>query len=108
MFIRQEVQNYLFKQIKSSHYINLQNVFRIEVEENVVKFFTNYRPNNGSFNLVFPSNTKALAFADLSLQKPLLLNQTVQPKGVDQLSQPSADPLALQAMADWENEQKMQ
>ncbi len=82
-------------------YLNLSNVLRMNVEKNEVNIYTIFRPKYSAHRIVFDSNEEAVRFADASLRrKPI--NAIVQKR----IEQPAVDPLAIQAMADWEEEQK--
>lgn len=98
MFIRTDLQHRFIPMWKSTNYINMSNVLRLEVEKNTVTMFTIYRPLRPALHINFASNQEALGWADQWLPK--------QPAPVVRTDQASVDPLALQAMADWEKERE--
>ena len=82
-------------------YVNLSNVLRMNVEKNQVDIYTVFRPKYSAHRIVFDSNDEAIRFAEASNnRKPI--RAIVQKR----MEQPAVDPLAIQAMADWEEEQK--
>ncbi len=100
MFIRTDIQNCLVPMWKSTRYINMSNVLRLEVEKNTVTFFTVFRPQKPATAIAFESNAQAIKWADqFTKKKPS--------PHVNRMDQASIDPLALQAMADWEEETKL-
>lgn len=101
MFIRTDLQNKLIPIWKSSRYINMSNVLRYEVEKNTVTFYTVFKPLKPATSISFESPAAALQWADQFVTKP-----TPESKPMFRIDQPSIDPLALQAMTDWEEEQK--
>ena len=98
MFVRTEIQSRLVSSWKSIHYINMSNVLRLKVEKNTVSIYTVFRPQRSAFEIKFDSQAAATKFVEQTL------NPTPR---VERLDGASADPLALQAMADWEEEQKL-
>jgi hypothetical protein len=98
MFIRTDLQNRFIPMWKSTNYINMSNVLRLEVEKNTVTMFTIYRPLRPALHINFASNQEALGWADQFLPK--------QFPAVIRTDRASVDPLALQAMADWDKERE--
>jgi len=98
MFIRAEMQHRLIPMWNSTRYINMSNVLRLEVEKNTVTFYTIFRPLKPATSITFESNAAAIKWADRLLPKQPHLKPKIR------LDQPSADPLAIQAMADWDKE----
>lgn len=99
MFIRVQTVNRLVPLWKTTSYINLSNVLRMDVEKNTVNFYSPFRPWGSFYQVRFDTPEEVKTFVEQCLpstsEKPIRQDQ------------PSPDPLALQAMADWEEEKKM-
>jgi hypothetical protein len=101
MFVRVNLKNSFNPAWNKVSYINLSNVLRMNVEKNQVDIYTIFRPKYSAHRIVFDSNEEAVRFAEASFRrKPI--RAIVQKR----IEQPNVDPLAIQAMADWEEEQK--
>jgi hypothetical protein len=103
MFIRTDLQNKLIPIWKSTRYINMSNVLRLEVEKNTVTFYTVFRPLKPATSISFESNLEAIKWADQFVTK-----QTSVATSLVRTDQAAVDPLAIQAMADWDKEREEQ
>ncbi len=108
MFVRTELQNRLFPSWKSVSYLNLSNVLYMDVEKNKVNVYTIFRPKYSAYRIHFPSSADALRFADDCMKNKVYSPSPVQPITIQKrFDQPSPDPLAIQAMADWEEQKQL-
>lgn len=85
---------------KIVNYINTSNILRMRAKNNQLDIYTVFRPKYSAHTIQFGSNQEAIIFAESCMRKPRF------EKKVERLDQPSVDMLALQAMEDWEQEQK--
>ncbi len=91
----------IYNKNRGMTYLNLSNVLRMNVEKNEVNIYTIFRPKYSAHRIIFNSNEEAIRFAEASFRrKPI--SGIIQKR----IEQPAVDPLAIQAMADWEEEQK--
>ncbi len=103
MFIRVELQNH-FK--KSISYINPSNILHMSVDKNQVNIYTVFRPKYSAYRIHFNSHEEAVTFADSCFRKKVVPSSS--PIAIQKrFDQASPDPLAMQAMADWEEEKHM-
>jgi len=108
MFVRTELQNRLFPSWKSVSYLNLSNVLYMDVEKNKVNVYTIFRPKYSAYRINFQTNEDALRFADQCMMNKKSIPAPVKPITIEKrFDQPSPDSLAMQAMADWEEEKQL-
>ena len=104
MFISIELNHRFLPLMKSTTYINLRNVYRMDLMKNKVNIYTSLKPQTVANSISFPSEQDAKAFVDLCMVN-IGLEKQIQPqerkqKQVERLDQPSPDPLAIAAIAD--------
>lgn len=97
MFIRVQTVNRFVPLWKTTSYINLSNVLRMDIEKNHVNLYSAFRPSYLFYQVHFQTHEEAKIFVEQAL--PSL--DAPKPKSL-QIDVASVDPLALQAMADWE------
>ena len=101
MFVR--VQNRFMKSIS---YINTHNILYMDIMRNQVNIYTVFRPKYAAYRIQFDSHEEVVAFADSCFRKKVIPSSS--PIAVQKrFDQASPDPLAMQAMADWEEEKQM-
>ncbi len=101
MFVR--VQNRFMKSIS---YINTHNILYMDIMSNQVNIYTIFRPKYAAYRIHFDNHEAAVTFADSCFRKKVVPSSSpmIIQKRFDQAS---PDPLAMQAMADWEEEKQM-
>jgi hypothetical protein len=108
MFVRIETVNRFVPFWRSISYINPANVLRVEVENRKLDIFTVFRPKIAAYTIHFTSQEDAEDFAKkmfIAQSSKRIVNKSSKVLPHDQAS---PDPLAMQAMADWEEENKKQ
>lgn len=100
MFVR--VQNRIMKSIS---YINTHNILYMDIMSNQVNIYTVFRPKYAAYRIQFDSHEEAVRFADSCFRKKPILSSPIAIQ--KRFEQASPDPLAMQAMADWEEEKQM-
>ena len=100
MFIPIQHTNRFLPSLKSSSYIHLKNVFRIDIVRTKVHIYSPFRPTSPAFTLVFDTENDASAFV-----KRYALGQNVLPP-IQRIDQPPPDELAILAMMEYEKEMK--
>jgi hypothetical protein len=103
MFVRVETVNRLVPIWKTTSYINLSNVLRMDIEKNHVNLYSAFRPAYSFYQVRFQTPDEAKSFVKQCLPPP---SPIVEGKPL-RLDEASVDPLVLQAMADWEEERKL-
>lgn len=72
----------------------------MQVKNNQLDIYTVFRPKYSAYNIQFGSNEEAIGFADRCMMRPKMM------KKVERLDESSPDAQAIQALVDWEEEQK--